>query len=367
LGNLFFNREHSTPTTSSKNKDSIIITLPAHIRTKTTIIADLVALEDKLFFIAYGQYRDQQRKEWKLVRVDFEKSIRQHPSCPQDSRFLVEFFIEHHRDANIDICSQRYWLEYHKSNAHKTLSANYHILQPSQYSLEIAKSKQLVPYREWVNLDDILGVSLHGPFNFATRNNRKTKDRISAADWLALADQSAHYQNQAPKVSSHVIHVDVTQPIFENISTDHEDYTHVKGHQDAGMDSDVPLTREAVLNVECDKLATAALTTASPSPLVQFLLASAVSATVAGQTITRKLPRAIRTIIGCRRQLESFGRRYSWTEAQFDQLDWRLFCACSFQDFLAHESPSRWNHLLGRAEKGYLRLGFLLGPHCTVR
>jgi hypothetical protein len=222
LGNPFVNREHSTPTTSSKNKDSVIITLPARIRTKTTIITDLVASEDKLFFIAYGQYRDQQRKEWKLVRVDFEESIRQHPSCLQDGRFLVEFFIEHHRDANIDICSRRYWLEYHKSNAHKTLSANCHILQPSQYSLEIAKSKQLVPYREWVNLDDILGVSLHGPFNFATRNNRKTKDRISAADWLTLADQSAHYQNQAPKVSSHVIHVDVTQPIFENISTDHE-------------------------------------------------------------------------------------------------------------------------------------------------
>jgi hypothetical protein len=113
----------------------------------------------------------------------------------------VEFFIEHLSDKNIDICSQRYWLEYHKSNAHKTFSANHHILQPSHYSFEIAKSTQLVPYREWINLHNILGVSLHGPFDFATQNNRKTKDRIAAADWLALADQSAHYQNQAPKVS----------------------------------------------------------------------------------------------------------------------------------------------------------------------
>jgi hypothetical protein len=143
------------------------------------------------------------------------------PELPP-GRFLLEFFIEHHRDTNIDICSRQYWLEYHKSNPHKTLSVNYHILQPSQYSLEIAKSKQLVPYRELVNLDDILGVSLHGPFNFATPNNRKTKDIISAADWFALADQSAHDQNQAPKVSSRVIHINVTQPNFENISTDPE-------------------------------------------------------------------------------------------------------------------------------------------------
>jgi hypothetical protein len=61
-GNPFVNREHSTPTTLSKNKDSVIIALSAHIRTKTTIIADVVASEDKLFFIAYSQYRDQQRK-----------------------------------------------------------------------------------------------------------------------------------------------------------------------------------------------------------------------------------------------------------------------------------------------------------------
>jgi hypothetical protein len=109
------------------------------------------------------------------------------------------------------------------------------------------------------------------------------------------------------------------------------EYTHVKGHQDAGRDSDVPLSREAVLNVECDKLATAALTTASPSSLVQFLPASAVSVTVAGQTITRKLPRAIHTIVGRRWQLESFGRRYSWTEAQFDQLDWPLFRSTAYK------------------------------------
>jgi hypothetical protein len=51
-GNPFVNREHSVPATSSKNNDNVITTLPAHIRTKTTIIADLVASEDKLFFIA---------------------------------------------------------------------------------------------------------------------------------------------------------------------------------------------------------------------------------------------------------------------------------------------------------------------------
>jgi hypothetical protein len=109
------------------------------------------------------------------------------------------------------------------------------------------------------------------------------------------------------------------------------DYRHVKGHQDEGTTSEVPLTREAMLNVQCDELATAALTNASPSPLVQFLPASAVSVTVDGQTLNRKLPKAIRTSVGRRRQLASFGRRYSWTAAQFDQLDWPLFCFTTYK------------------------------------
>jgi hypothetical protein len=51
-------------------------------------------------------------------------------------------------------------------------------------------------------------------------------------------------------------------------------YQHVLGHQDdvagAKGDDKVPLTREALLNVECDQLATAALLTAQPAPNVHF-------------------------------------------------------------------------------------------------
>jgi hypothetical protein len=91
-------------------------------------------------------------------------------------------------------------------------------------------------------------------------------------------------------------------------------YHHVKGHQDVATSADIPLTREANLNVECDILATAALLLAQPAPLVAFLPASKVTVTIAGMTITQKIPRTIHTLIGRRRQLDSFSRRYGWTE-----------------------------------------------------
>jgi hypothetical protein len=169
-GNLFIDRQTMTPAIQGTTNDNNIPVLPNLVQTKSTIIADLIRSEDKLFFIAYSQERSQRPKEWKLVRIDFKKSLQQHPSCLQDSRFLAEFFIEHYRDKNLDISSRRYWLEYHSSNSHKTLSVDYHIIQPSQYSEATAKSKWLVPYPEWIHIDDD-AIAIHGPFDFAKLSN----------------------------------------------------------------------------------------------------------------------------------------------------------------------------------------------------
>jgi hypothetical protein len=109
-------------------------------------------------------------------------------------------------------------------------------------------------------------------------------------------------------------------------------YTHVKGHQDTTIPSEAlssPLTRQAALNIECDHLATSALKLASPSATVTFLPASAVSVQIEGITVNRKLPGVIRNLIGRRLQLASFSRRYGWSDDQFDNIDWPLYCSAS--------------------------------------
>jgi hypothetical protein len=85
---------------------------------------------------------------------------------------------------------------------------------------------------------------------------------------------------------------------------------------------DTPLSRQAELNIESDHLATAALQIACPSPLVTFLPVGKVAVTIEGQSINRKLLRAIRTLIGRRLQLSSSNRHYGWSASQFDQIDW---------------------------------------------
>jgi hypothetical protein len=147
-GNPFINKDISTPAIPAESIKDNILSLPTSIRTKSTIVADLVRSEDKLFFIAYARERNQERREWKLARIDFKRSLQQHPTCLQDGRFLMEFFIEHHRDKQLDVRSRRYWLEYHKTNSHKLISIDYHILQPSQYSETTAEAMELVTYKE---------------------------------------------------------------------------------------------------------------------------------------------------------------------------------------------------------------------------
>jgi hypothetical protein len=220
-GNPFVNKESSTPAMPTAAINDGICSLQTSVRTRSSIIADLVRSEDRLFFISFAQEKNQQRREWKLVRIDFQRSLQQYPNCLQDGRFLMEFFIEHHRDQNLDICTRRYWLEYHKTNSHKSISVDYHILQPSQYSENTARSMGLIPYREWIQVDDP-SITLHGPFNFATLNNRKTRDRVAEQDWLVLQDRKALYNNQAPKLSQRIMQVDISQPTYENIKGDPE-------------------------------------------------------------------------------------------------------------------------------------------------
>ena len=55
-----------------------------------------------------------------------------------------------------------------------------------------------------------------------TLNNRQTRDRVSEKDWLILRERQALYQNQAPIITTRVMHVDVTQPIYEQVKGDQE-------------------------------------------------------------------------------------------------------------------------------------------------
>jgi hypothetical protein len=143
------------------------------------------------------------------------------PACLQNGRFLVDFHIEHHQDGALDIRDRPFWLEYHRSNIHKTISTRYHILQPSQFSARTAMNKDLVPYREWLNLSDPT-VSLLGPFDFATINNRKTRDRVTGPQWSQLQAQKTKFDNDAPVLRNRAMMIDISQPVYETIATDPE-------------------------------------------------------------------------------------------------------------------------------------------------
>jgi hypothetical protein len=217
-GNPFIERE--TPATPKPNPNEIM-TLPVTIRSFSTVIADILKSEDKLCFISYSQMRSQKRKEWKLIRVDLKPSLQQHPRCLQDGRFLVEFFIEHHRDKTLDIRDRRYWLEYHRSNSKKHIAVDYHIIQPSQFSEKTADAKHLITYREWIQLNDA-SILIHGPFEFAKRNNRKTRDRVSEMDWRMLIDQKGLYDNDPPQIKQQWLHIDISQPREEQVKGNRE-------------------------------------------------------------------------------------------------------------------------------------------------
>jgi hypothetical protein len=175
----------------------------------SSLTASILKSNDKLFFISVGTPSSEYR-EWRLVRVAFQDSISLHPACLQDGKFLVEFFIPHNDDVRYDAINKRYWLQYHTIDdvESPTSSSHTHLLRPSDTSEQYAKRKGLFPFRQWVNLTHE-SVFVHGPFEFATINGRRSQDRISIDDWTILSQNSSLYSNPPPKLSlpTYTIHI----------------------------------------------------------------------------------------------------------------------------------------------------------------
>ena len=83
------------------------------------------------------------------------------------------------------------------------------LIRPSDTSEDLASRKGLVPFRMWANLTHE-DTYIHGPFEFATINGRKSRDRVSLDDWKILAQNSSQYDNDAPKddLPTYSVHVD---------------------------------------------------------------------------------------------------------------------------------------------------------------
>jgi hypothetical protein len=175
------------------------------------LIVDIVKSDDKLLFIAF-QSETSTYREWHLVQVNFTSTMSQHPSAMQDGKFLVEFLIAHPSDSKFNEPNKRYWTEFHHCFGSYKLHEQYHLVKPSIDRPAYCRKNSLVPFSQWVNLNhsDVL---IHGPFNFASINGRKTRDRVSLSDWQVLAKSPHLYNNPAPNItlSAFSVHLDTAQ------------------------------------------------------------------------------------------------------------------------------------------------------------
>ena len=145
----------------------------------STLTTAIIKSSDKLFFIS-NQIGTNEAREWRLVRIAFQESMSLYPSCLQDGRFLVEFYICHPSDSRFNAINQRLWLQYHTdSELLSPLSTTEtHLVRPSHTSVDYANRHKLTAFRKWVNLTH-QDTFIHGPFNFSSINSPKAQDCVS--------------------------------------------------------------------------------------------------------------------------------------------------------------------------------------------
>eukprot|EP00956_Cyclotella_meneghiniana_P025493 scaffold53356_cov47-Cyclotella_meneghiniana.AAC.6 len=165
------------------------------------LASSIVASDSRLFFILW-KFPTQSRREWHLVQLQLDSSMALTPDCLVTGRFLVNFFICHPRDATLHPRNQRWWLEYHPSSSVARIhQGDYHLVRPDNNASVYAKENSLHPFCQWVNLLHT-STFIHGPFEFATINDRNSHDRIAVEDRQKLAVSSSKYDNAPPDLDA---------------------------------------------------------------------------------------------------------------------------------------------------------------------
>ena len=174
------------------------------------LMTRIIASDDRLFFVSICTcYNDI--REWRLVQLKLDSSMSLYPSCSQDGRFLFDVYLSHPSDWRYNAINQRFWLQYHHRNdiINPTVGSDTHLVRPSPTSSQYAVNHQLQPLQKWFNITHT-DTYIHGPFDFATINGRKSRDRISHSDWQVLRQHLDMFQNPVPSlnVPTYSIHVD---------------------------------------------------------------------------------------------------------------------------------------------------------------
>ena len=176
---------------------------PKQIRSQTTtenLLSKIIQSEDKLFFIANHNHYDN-RKEWRLVQVDLHNTMKERPNSINDNLFKVNYYIVHPKDTQYHPVNQRLWKQYVQREGKYVRHDKTHLVRPTSNHENYCRQKNIVALSQWVQLDDE-STFIHGPFEFATIQGRKTTDRISPGDWQILCDNKSKYSNEPPNIST---------------------------------------------------------------------------------------------------------------------------------------------------------------------
>jgi hypothetical protein len=122
------------------------------------------------------------------------------PQALQDGKLFINFLICHPDDQQFNAPNQRYWPEYHELQGRFAITSTYHLVKPSPNNAQYLQQKSLTPFSQWIHLSN--ESFIHGPFDFAVINGRKTRDRVSHSDWeTVLPHETAKYQNKPPRLN----------------------------------------------------------------------------------------------------------------------------------------------------------------------
>ena len=135
-----------------------------------------------------------------------QTSLEQNPSLAIECKYFVNI----------------YWKEYHKRLGTYQLHEQFHLVKPNINETESCRTNNLIPYAEWIYLNNMKTI-ICGPFEFATIDKLKTKDRISETQINDIIKAKDKYDNDPSLLCSRAMSIHLDTSYYSTHSNENVD------------------------------------------------------------------------------------------------------------------------------------------------
>lgn len=198
----------------TNTQDNTIIEQGATITGKESLLSDINASKDRIFFIQYLP-DGMMRPRWYPIQIDMESTAESNPDFEKNNKFWCVFLAKHPDDKFKSDEYARWWPDWYKYTKDPETKE---IIYGQRVLIRPTVTPSSKTHIQWADLIELNEETiLLGPFNFQPlTNSNRARCTIQHDRWIQLRDKCNDFNLLPPTLGIHTSHKINTRNLFKS-------------------------------------------------------------------------------------------------------------------------------------------------------